>query len=657
MADNRTFLEIEIDTKKAQQEVAKLREQAKQLDEEFNSLTEEEKQSEKAQDDYNRKIKVLQDSMDKYTKILKDNKVEMQANRREVYSAQGSYNQLSATYTRLKNELNELDPKTDEWKKLSKQAKEVYNEMNNLQKATGKYTLQVGSYEIATRGLINAFKQEYEATGSVKSGLAAVGKEMKLLIANPLGVAITTIVVAFQAFKNILNSTEEGQMKWAKATGTITGALSGLKEILVQVGPLLADLFSGNWSALKNDWNNVKDAWGNVLNVARETGNISAERVKLIREEAETKKKVAEYESMIVKQEGIARDTSKTKEQRERAVAEIKKLTILRYDEEIKLAQKKLDLQKKEDSLTSNTVEDNAKLIELETDLVNIQTSKQQYLNSLLKVENSIAKIKGDEAEKEKDITKELEKQRKLLEDAASAETSLYEYLSPDERDRRIQEEEKAFQKAREDIGKMQLEDASEINALLEDVERKHAQNLIAIEAEIQAEKDKNAQKEIDNAKKVADEELKQQQKKLNNNAQYTSDMIGSIVELSSVNSAESKKSFELNKKLQYAQTSMEGIRAGIKVFTSEGSFYEHLAQAAAIAISTGASLAKISNTSFSSASSSPTVQNTTQSVNNSILQRYNTQELSNRPQTVLVIDEVTAKQQQISNSQKLAIV
>lgn len=67
-------------------------------------------------------------------------------------SAEGSYNKLSAQYSLLKMRLNEMSAaerlSTTEGKALETEAAAIYEQMNNLQKATGKFTLQVGNYEL-----------------------------------------------------------------------------------------------------------------------------------------------------------------------------------------------------------------------------------------------------------------------------------------------------------------------------------------------------------------------------------------------------------------------------------------------------------------------------------------------------------------------------
>ena len=63
-------------------------------------------------------------------------------------SAEGSYNKLSAQYRLNKialNEMSEAQRKNTEYgRKLEAETKAIYEEMNRLQKATGKSQLQVG---------------------------------------------------------------------------------------------------------------------------------------------------------------------------------------------------------------------------------------------------------------------------------------------------------------------------------------------------------------------------------------------------------------------------------------------------------------------------------------------------------------------------------
>ena len=90
---------------------------------------------------------------------------------KEAMNAKGSYNALSAEYTRLKIELNKLTAEerknTEAGRQMEKQAEAVYQEMKRLQDATGKFQLNVGNYSSALNGLGGVL-------GSFKSGLGGV---------------------------------------------------------------------------------------------------------------------------------------------------------------------------------------------------------------------------------------------------------------------------------------------------------------------------------------------------------------------------------------------------------------------------------------------------------------------------------------------------
>lgn len=72
-------------------------------------------------------------------------------------SQEGSYNRLSAQYRLNKIRLNEMSTAqragTEAGRQLERETRAIYEQMSSLQKATGKYTLEVGHYENALRAL------------------------------------------------------------------------------------------------------------------------------------------------------------------------------------------------------------------------------------------------------------------------------------------------------------------------------------------------------------------------------------------------------------------------------------------------------------------------------------------------------------------------
>ena len=91
-------------------------------------------------------------------------------------SKEGSYKRLSAQYRLNKIRLNEMSAEERRTagigKELETETRKIYEEMSRLQKATGKYTLEVGHYENALRGLPGPLNQ-------VTTGVKNMGKQIK----------------------------------------------------------------------------------------------------------------------------------------------------------------------------------------------------------------------------------------------------------------------------------------------------------------------------------------------------------------------------------------------------------------------------------------------------------------------------------------------
>lgn len=93
-------------------------------------------------------------------------------------SQEGSYNRLSAQYSINKIRLNEMSSAersgTDAGRKLEAETRKLYEEMSRLQKATGKYTLEVGHYENALKGLPGPIGSVISSLSSMRTQMSAI---------------------------------------------------------------------------------------------------------------------------------------------------------------------------------------------------------------------------------------------------------------------------------------------------------------------------------------------------------------------------------------------------------------------------------------------------------------------------------------------------
>lgn len=130
-----------------------------------------------------------------------------------------SYNKLSSTYSLMKIRLNAMEQAgkgaTDEYKKLAASAKQVYERMDELQRSTGKFTLNVGNYEqsilnaigannVFARSIVELGKGGEEASKAmvqISSATKAFGQTLSALLKNPAFLTLAGVAGAVGAFK------------------------------------------------------------------------------------------------------------------------------------------------------------------------------------------------------------------------------------------------------------------------------------------------------------------------------------------------------------------------------------------------------------------------------------------------------------------------
>lgn len=102
-------------------------------------------------------VKLYDDAIQALNKSERERKRVLQANTEIERSREDSYDRLSAQYTALKTLVNNMTiserEQTDAGKKLVENLKDIYERMNAMQQATGKFQLQVGQYSKAVSGL------------------------------------------------------------------------------------------------------------------------------------------------------------------------------------------------------------------------------------------------------------------------------------------------------------------------------------------------------------------------------------------------------------------------------------------------------------------------------------------------------------------------
>lgn len=161
----------------------------------------------------------------------------------------GSYNRLSAEYRILKMRLNEMtlaERNTAKGREMVNHARELYEQMSNLQKETGKYTLEVGHYQNAMLGLPGPLNQVTTAIGTFGSNLRQVFQSdmpaaEKIMAGFRVGILglITVFVALGKAVSGMIQTNaqfEQANANLATVLGKTRKDITALTDTALQLG-------------------------------------------------------------------------------------------------------------------------------------------------------------------------------------------------------------------------------------------------------------------------------------------------------------------------------------------------------------------------------------------------------------------------------------
>lgn len=302
------------------------------------------------------------------------------------------------------------------------------------------------------------------------SGIQGMTTAAKAFIATPLGAVIAAIVLALQAMRTWLNSSVEGQLKLAEITGYLKGALGQLKEIVSTVGKWLYKAFSDPKQAIKDLVNTIKENLANrlkaigdigaavgkilksafsldldgvkegvkelgesflqfatgvddlpskikskvgeITDAAKEQAAINRERKELEIAESQFRIRRAELERQMNEARAKLWDNKATQAEQKKALEDYRK-----YNDELLKAEegfidKKIALQEREMALTTNGIEDENTLRDLQAQKIEKQAEAAQRMLQINRMGNRIDSSAETQLKAEKKIAYELTKLR-----------------------------------------------------------------------------------------------------------------------------------------------------------------------------------------------------------------------------------------------------
>ena len=155
---------------------------------------------------------------------------------KKVSTSLGDFENLNEAIGKTQDTLGKLDPKSAEFKELSKELQGLKDNLKDTEIQSVRFTEALA----AQPGVI----------GFVGQSLEGLRGTFKVFMANPIIAVLAGIAGAFLALRESLTRTEEGQKKLSKITEGFTKILNGLFAIIEPIAMQLADLVVG---LLEND--------------------------------------------------------------------------------------------------------------------------------------------------------------------------------------------------------------------------------------------------------------------------------------------------------------------------------------------------------------------------------------------------------------------
>jgi hypothetical protein len=352
-------------------------------------------------------------------------KLTVQLNRTQ----EGTYEHLAAQYGLNKIRLNAMTEEyrrnTEEGQKLENETRDIYERMSELQKATGKYTLEVGNYEKAIGQLMgtqNKYIQNLQLLATLFEGgvanamkmagqqLAAFGKQLLALLANPIVATIAAIAAAFMALAKVISSSEENTNALNRVLAPFTrilayglGLLQDFATFVLKVVEGFENLAMGASRLMErlplvgNAIKNVNDALQDNIDLEREKQALQKDGRKLTVQEAKT-----QYEISVLR-----RKANQTDDPRERAALLQKAVNKENQMSANRVAyiQRELNVLKAKSRQNQNDSAMNDQIAQKEAELWNARTQAEQrnlrlvkQIHNANKQQNAVDTVKADDS-------------------------------------------------------------------------------------------------------------------------------------------------------------------------------------------------------------------------------------------------------------------
>ena len=307
--------------------------------------------------------------------------------------------------------VNEMLDKIKQTKAALKDAKVGSEEYKNAQAQLKKQTEELNKTMDQNSGsfskLKNTLGQVVPGLDAAADGAAGFGKQLWLLVANPIVAIIAGIVAALALLYKAFTSTNEGADKMEQIMSGIGASIDVLRDRVLKVAGAISKFFSGDFKAA------LEEGRAAVSGIGQEIADefaAAAQATKTLQDLEDSMREIS------VGRARLNRDLAQAKEvmnnadasfaERRAALNKVRAAESEQNKKELAQAQAEYEQQVKLNALSDTSDEDLDREAQLKAKLYNLEESSATQLRALNRMERSLAneeQAKADAARKQRD--------------------------------------------------------------------------------------------------------------------------------------------------------------------------------------------------------------------------------------------------------------
>ena len=399
------ILDIQIPTdnvQKAEQEIGRMRGTVEKL----RAANKELDKSSEAYTKNTIEIKRLSGEIRTNERVLVANTKAQKANEGSIEQLRQQLSTTTSAWVKLSKEERE---NTKEGIALTKQKKDLTEELKRLEKATGDTRRNVGNYSEGMKEALTQsglFTREQQALAiaqkAVATATAGTTKGLKLLRIALIATGIGAIVVAVGSLTAAFLSTQRGMDAVNRVLKPITFAFQRLIGVFQNVATALVDLnFKKVWDELRGISSALKEGAKDGSKFAKSQEDIKKAQLALAKVQGDLQRSYAQQRSIL-------ENVTKADEERRKAGEEA--LKALEKESQLRIAIKKEEIKQAALLAGQNDTDYDAKiaLAQVQGELAEIEAQTLEKAQTVKNQINSIDKKLIDNTHKQVEATKEL---------------------------------------------------------------------------------------------------------------------------------------------------------------------------------------------------------------------------------------------------------